>query len=164
MLPDRTERLQFREMNPSDLDDLAALLGDPEVMRHYPAPKSREEAAAWIAWNERNYAQHGHGLWVLESLEGEFVGDCGLTMQEVDGELMVEVGYHVRRACQGQGFATEAAAASRDFAKAAGIAHLIAIIRPDNLASQRVAEKIGLQLQRQSVKNGLDVLVLGADL
>lgn len=132
-------------MTPADLDAMAGLLADPDVMRYYPAPKSREQAAAWIAWNQRNYAEHGYGLWIIETHAGEFVGDCGLTWQDVDGLSKLEVGYHVTPAWQGQGVATEAAAACRDFV----IEHLearelIAIIHPDNRASQRVAEKIGM--------------------
>jgi hypothetical protein len=44
--PPPTPRLAFREMTPDDLDDMAALLGDPQVMRYYPHPKSRDEALA----------------------------------------------------------------------------------------------------------------------
>jgi RimJ/RimL family protein N-acetyltransferase len=133
-------------MAPSDLDAMAGLLGDPEVMRYYPAPKTRDEAAAWIAWNQRNYAEHGYGLWVIETHGGDFVGDCGVTRQVVNGLTKLEVGYHVGPAWQGSGIATEAAAACRDFV----IEHLeerelIAIVHPDNRASERVAEKIGMR-------------------
>jgi RimJ/RimL family protein N-acetyltransferase len=147
-----------------DLDDMAALLCDPEVMRHYPSPKSREEAGTWITWNQRNYLEHGHGLWIIETHDGRFVGDCGLTIQDIQGEPFVEVGYHVHRAWQRCGLATEAAAASRDAARRAGVSHLVAIIRPESMPSQRVAQKIGLQLERRVIKNGGDALVFGADL
>jgi RimJ/RimL family protein N-acetyltransferase len=124
-------------MTPDDLDDMAALLGDPQVMRYYPHPKSREEALAWIAWNQRLYREHGFGLWLLTlRATGEFVGDCGLTPQRVDGVTELEVGYHVRPALQGRGLATEAAAACRDYAREVlGIDRLIAIIDPRNRPS-----------------------------
>lgn len=145
MLPAPTARLRFREMALADLDHLAALLGDPDVMRFYPAPKSRDEARAWIEWNQRNYREHGHGLWVIETHDGEFVGDCGLTWQAVNGAPALEVGYHVRADLQGRGFATEAAQASKDLARDNHLApELVAIIHPHNTASRRVAEKIGL--------------------
>ena len=48
------------EMLPADIDEMAGLLGDPEVMRYHPAPKTHEQAAAWITWNERDYAAHGY--------------------------------------------------------------------------------------------------------
>ena len=132
-------------MTDHDLDAMAALLGDPQVMTYYRAPKTRPEAAAWIAWNQRNYAEHGYGLWIIETHEGEFVGDCGLTWQTVDDVTRLEVGYHVRHELQGSGFATEAAAACRDFAQETlGAPELVAIIHPSNTASRRVAEKIGM--------------------
>jgi hypothetical protein len=79
---------------------VAALLGDPDVMAYYPAPKTRDQAQAWIEWNKANYAQYGYGLWIIETLDGEFVGDCGLTWQDVGGRRELEVGYHVRAAAQ----------------------------------------------------------------
>jgi galactoside O-acetyltransferase len=148
-------------MTEDDLDNMAALLGDPEVMRHYPAPKTRDEARAWIEWNQRLYRDEGFGLWVVSLRDtGEFVGDCGLTVQEVDGVRELEVGYHVRTRMQGSGLATEAAGACRDFARdVVGAKRLIAIIRPDNAASQRVAEKIGLPFEREATLNGLPVRI-----
>lgn len=141
-----TERLRFREMTVDDLDEMAELLGDAEVMRFYPAPKSRDEALGWIAWNRENYAKHGYGLWIIESTAGVFVGDCGLTWQKVNGMPKLEVGYHVRAELQGRGLATEAASACRDFAREHRCAdELVAIIHPDNSASRRVAEKIGMR-------------------
>src|SRR5213592_4720372 len=144
--PSPTARLRFREMTVADLDSMAALLGDPEVMTYYDHPKSRAEALAWIDWNQGLYAERGFGLWVIELREDRaFVGDCGLTPQDVDGTIEIEVGYHVRHALQGRGYGTEAAAACRDFAHdTLGLQRLIALIDPGNRASQRVAEKIGL--------------------
>ena len=118
----------------------------------------------WIEWNRDNYDKHGFGLWVIETHAGEFVGDCGLTMQEVEGQWLVEAGWHVRAPLRRQGYASEAAAAVRTTAAAAGIDHLVAIIRPANVASQRVATKIGLALEREVLKNGGPALVFGADL
>lgn len=145
MIPSPTVRLRFRPMGHDDLEDMAALLGDPEVMAFYPRPKTRDEALQWIEWNLGGYRDHGHGLWIIETRDGEFLGDCGLTRQLVDGVQELEVGYHVRTAMQGRGYATEAAAACRDAAREHALAEeLVAIIHPDNGASRRVAEKIGM--------------------
>ena len=160
--PPPTPRLNFREMTQDDLNDMAALLGDPNVMRHYPRPKTREEALAWIDWNQRLYQQEAFGLWLVTlRATGEFVGDCGLTPQEIEGITDLEVGYHVRAELQGNGYATEAAAACRDYARdALDAKRLIAIIRPDNQPSQRVAEKIGLPFERDAIsRSGLPVRV-----
>jgi RimJ/RimL family protein N-acetyltransferase len=156
-VPLPTPRLTFHEMTLDDLDDMAALLGDPQVMRYYPHPRNRQEASAWIAWNQRLYRDHGIGLWLLRLREGgEFVGDCGLTPQQVDGGTEIEVGYHVRAGLQGRGLATEAAAACRDHARdVLGLNRLIAIIDPRNRPSQRVAEKLGMVLERPTYNRRL---------
>jgi RimJ/RimL family protein N-acetyltransferase len=153
-------------MTVDDLDGLAALLGDREVMRYYPHPKDRDEALAWITWNQELYQREGFGLWVIARREtGEFVGDCGLTPQEVEGTVDVEVGYHVRADLQGSGYATEAAAACRDHARdALGVKRLIAIIHPDNVPSQRVAEKIGLAYERDATYGTGPVRIYAASL
>ncbi|WP_413543370.1 GNAT family N-acetyltransferase [Citricoccus nitrophenolicus] len=166
MLPDPTPRLRFREMEPRDLDRMESLLGDPVVMRFYPAPKSREEASRWIAWNRKNYADHGHGLWIIETDDGAFVGDCGLTWQEVKGTPKLEVGYHVRAELHGRGYASEAAAACRDFARdRLRASELVAIIHPDNVASRRVAKNIGMSRIGEDHGGSLPVrVVLGMTL
>ncbi len=155
-------RLTFRRMHAGDLDDMARLLGDPDVMRHYPHPFSRDEAAQWIARQEERYARDGYGLWILHDRDGAFVGDCGLTWQTVDGVEDLEVGYHLLPSHQGQGLATEAAAACRDHARARGIDRLIAIVGVDNMPSRRVAERIGLAVERETTYAGLPVLLLSA--
>jgi RimJ/RimL family protein N-acetyltransferase len=162
----QSARLTFREMTPADLDDMALLLGDPEVMTYYPRPKTRDEAVQWVDWNRALYRTHGYGLWVLCTADGGFVGDCGLTPQLVDGVTELEVGYHVLPSLQGRGYATEAAAASRDFARdVLGATRLIAIIHPDNRPSQRVAEKIGLRAEkRTTVHGGRDAVIYAAAL
>ncbi|WP_164233682.1 GNAT family N-acetyltransferase [Microbacterium hydrocarbonoxydans] len=145
LLPAPTDRLRFREMSTDDLDAMAALLGDPEVMAFYPAPKTREESRAWIEGNRERYAEHGHGLWIVETHDGGFVGDCGITWQAVNGSPVLEVGYHVRRDLQGRGFATEAAGACLALVKQELSPTLLtAIVHPENLASRRVAEKLGM--------------------
>lgn len=137
-------------MTEADLDDMAALLGDVEVMRYYPRPKTRDEARGWIEWNQRSYRHHGFGLWYVSLREtGAFVGDCGLTVQHVEGVDEIEVGYHVRADLWGRGYGTEAAAACRDHARdMLDLSRLVAIVDPRNLPSQRVAEKIGMGVER----------------
>lgn len=151
MLPAPSARLRFREMTTSDVASIATLdIG------------GTRGPTGWVEWNLRNYADHGFGLWVVETHAGEFVGDCGLTWQEVEGEWHVEAGWHVRSPLRRQGYAAEAATAVREAARHAGIEHLIAIIRPDNVASQGVAKAIGMVLEREVHKNGGPALVFGS--
>jgi ribosomal-protein-alanine N-acetyltransferase len=148
-----TPRLMLRELAPEDADEMARILSDPETMRHYPAPFDRAGVEAWIERNRQRYAVDGHGLWavVLKST-GELIGNCGLIKQQVDGADELEVGYHLRRDCWGQGYATEAARACRDY----GFAHypverIISLIRPDNWPSRKVAERNGMTLWKEVI-------------
>jgi RimJ/RimL family protein N-acetyltransferase len=164
VLPDPTPRLRFREMVDADLEEVTAYLGAPDPVRPHRRRRTRGDAEEWIAWNRRNYAELGHGLWVVETHAGELVGDCGLTYQDVEGTPRLEIGWHVHLALRRQGFATEAAHSVKETARREGVEHLIALIRPDNIPSQRVATKIGLTLERRIWKNGGEALVFGVDL
>nr|MDQ3958351.1 GNAT family N-acetyltransferase [Actinomycetota bacterium] len=90
MLPDgfrlETERLVLRPYRVEDLDALAAILGDPETMQHYPEPFTRAQARGWIEDNIARYERDGFGLWAIDSKEsGEFLGNCGLAVPVVEG-------------------------------------------------------------------------------
>jgi RimJ/RimL family protein N-acetyltransferase len=152
-----TGRLILREFVPEDVDALARVISDPQTMRFYPAPFDRAEVEEWIARNIRRYRASGHGLWALDLRStGEMVGDCGITHQEVGGEQLPEIGYHLRRDMWGQGFATEAARACRDYGFAELKADcLISLIRPENAASCRVAERNGMTIWKETVRVGL---------
>ncbi len=165
MLPHPTDRLRFREMTLADLDVMSSMLGDPLVMTYYPSPKTRDEAAAWIEWNRDNNARHGYGLWIVETHDGEFVGDCGLTWQNVNGRSELEVGYHVRLDLQGRGYASEAALACLEYARdVVGVGLIVAIIHPDNAASLRVAERLGMQHLEDDLGAPLVRTVMGVEL
>ena len=159
-----TNRLLLREFEPEDADALARVMSDPETMRYYPAPFDRAGVEGWIARNRRRYAVDGHGLWamILKS-SGELIGDCGLTKQNVDGSEEIEIGYHVRRDHWGQGYATEAAIACREYGFATlPVERLISLIRPENLPSCRVAEKSGMKFWKEVMWRGLRHYVYAA--
>ena len=110
-----TERLLLRDYTPEDFDALYEILSDPETMQHYPVPFNAEKVRDWITWNLENYKKYGFGLWAVELKEsGEFIGDCGITIQNTDGEMLSEIGYHIHRKYWRHGFAKEAARAVRD--------------------------------------------------
>ena len=112
-----TERLLLREYTPDDFDALYEILSDPETMRHYPAPYDEAGTRHWIEWNLENYTQYGFGLWAVVLKEtGEFIGDCGITIQNIDGEMLPEIGYHIHKKYWRRGFAKEAARAVRNWA------------------------------------------------
>ena len=111
-----TERLFLREMKESDFDALYEVLAVSDIMRHYPYTFDESRVRNWIQRNIERYRIFGFGLWAVCLKEtGEMIGDCGLTMQLIDGEIKPEIGYHIRADKQRNGYAKEAAIAVRDW-------------------------------------------------
>ena len=156
-----TPRLRLRELAPHDLDFVAAMLSDPEVMRFYPKRLTREEAAVWIERQRGRYASGGHGLWLAQRRENDQpVGQVGLTIQAVGDRSEPEVGYLIHRPWWRRGYASEAAAAVLDHAfDTLGKPRVVSLIRPDNTPSQGVAIKIGMTLVGEADHAGLPHLV-----
>ena len=112
----RTKRLHLREMNEQDYDALYRVLADSDIMQHYPYTFDEKRVRGWIEKNIERYQILGFGLWAVCLNEtGEMIGDCGLTMQLIGGQIKPEIGYHIRSDKQGQGYAKEAAIAVRDW-------------------------------------------------
>ena len=110
-----TERLYLREMTENDFEALKKVLADPEIMQHYPCVFDEAKVKNWIQRNIDRYRIFGFGLWAVCLKEnGEVIGDCGLTMQFVNGQIKPEIGYHIRADKQRKGYAREAASAVRD--------------------------------------------------
>lgn len=149
-----TTRIRLREFTERDLDTLATMVTDEGQMRFYPRPKTRDEASAWIRRNVRFYQEHGFGFWLMESTTtADFLGYCGIRRHD---ELHdIEMGWHTMKTYWNQGFATEAALASRDLAFSRfALERLIGVVDPKNVASIRVAEKIGMRPERKTVLEG----------
>jgi RimJ/RimL family protein N-acetyltransferase len=145
-----TERLLLREFIPEDADALFAVLGDPIAMQYYPAPLSRPEVENWISRNRARYTYDGFGLWaMLLKSTGGLIGDCGFFVRAVQDAFDFELGWHVHRDHWGRGYASEAAQCSiqHAFGKL-GADRIIALIRPENVSSCRVAEKCGMARER----------------
>jgi ribosomal-protein-alanine N-acetyltransferase len=152
-----TERLLLRPYRPGDLDDLHAMFSDPEHMRWYPAPFDLETTQAWLDRQLAAYETRGYALWIVEDqASGTFLGTAGPTLQKVEDVDEVEIGWHTRPGRKGEGIAPEAASAARDWAFAnLEVDHLISLVRPENLPSGRVAEKIGMRVDREVDYKGL---------
>ena len=157
-----TERLLLREMEDEDFPALCRMLQDPQVMYAYEHAVSDEEAWAWLGRQQERYARDGIGLWaVVEKSGGKMVGQCGLTWQDRgQGELGMEVGYLLEKAAWHRGYATEAARACRDYAfRRLGQKEVFSIIRDNNLPSQAVARRNGMEVRGRLIKHyyGMDM-------
>lgn len=142
-----TPRMILREMDEGDLDFLASLLGDPQVMRFYPKPLDRAEALGWLRKNLSFYAQAGHGFWLAISREtGQPMGQVGLLPMEIHGKPEVEVAYMFHRPFWRLGLASEAAQACVNYGlDTLKLEKVVCIIRPENLPSLGVGAKLGLR-------------------
>ena len=156
-----TPRLLLREMTTSDLPAICRVLQDEKTMYAYEHAFSDEEAQAWLNNQLRRYREDGFGLWAVVLKEsGEIIGQCGITLQDVNGEWVPEVGYLFERAYWHQGFATEAAIACKEYAfSVLGLDTVYSIIRDNNIASQNVAKRNGMTICGRIVKHyyGMDM-------
>jgi RimJ/RimL family protein N-acetyltransferase len=156
-----TPRLRLRELQQSDFDELYTMFNDPLVMRYYPSTRDRQGTQQWIDWIRDSYAKRGYGLWAVElRSNGEFVGQCGLLLQDVDGAQHLEVGYLLKSTHWHKGYATEAARACKEYAfTTLGVPSVISLIRPVNTPSRAVAERNGMKVDQTTTFRGYETLV-----
>ena len=162
MVATTTPRLLLREFTPDDVDALAPILADPEVMRFsLSGPETREQTASFITWCREQYASSGFGLWAVVHIgDGRLIGYCGLSEWEIDGAHEVEVGYRLDPHYWGQGLGTEVARAALAYAwNRLGLHRVIAIIEAANVASVRVAEKIGMHWEKETILHDIPVRI-----
>jgi len=146
-----TDRLFLRPLHLDDLDALAAIQADPEVMRYFTSgPRNRVEVRNELERCIQLQSDHGFSLWAaIDRTDGHLIGRCGLLPQKLQDHDEVEIAYLIDRSRWGLGLGTEAARAIRDFGfDQLGLGRLVSIIHRDNLASRRVAEKAGLRPER----------------
>jgi ribosomal-protein-alanine N-acetyltransferase len=151
-----TERLLLRHYSLADCDDLAALYADPEFTRFLDPPNSREAVRDDIAAFIAEYETIGYGFYAtVYKPEERFIGRCGLLTQWIEGVKEIEVAYGIAPAYWGQGLATEAARALKEYAfRQLGMPRLVSIVDHANVASQRVAEKNGMHRERSIELDG----------
>ncbi len=148
-----TERLLLRHLEMGDLIELFRLYSDPEIRRYFPeGTLTIEETKEELEWH-----MHGHpkypdlGLWAtVDKGSDKFIGRCGLLPWDIDGQHEIEIAYLLDKAFWHQGLATEAAQGIMRYGfETLELSRLICLIDPGNTASQRVAERIGMSLERR---------------
>ncbi|GAA0418094.1 GNAT family N-acetyltransferase [Virgibacillus salarius] len=159
-----SQRLLFRRYDNNDFPFLMSLLSDPAVIQFIGngKPRDENEGKKFLSWIYRTYESNKNmGLMVLvNKADNTLIGHAGLVPQTIDSKEEIEIGYWISREHWGKGYATEAAHTLLEH----GTKHLqherfIALIQPDNFASQHVAQKIGMSLDKKLVLNGQDVHV-----
>jgi len=150
-----TERTFLREMTQEDYGDLCGILQDKEVMYAYEHAFTDEEVQNWLTNQLKRYEQSGYGLWaMIDKKTGVFIGQVGLTDQNVEGKQELEIGYLLKREFWKKGYGIEAAKACKEYAfQVLDKDRVTSIIRDTNYASQRVAERVGMKIEKQFIKH-----------
>jgi len=136
------------------------VFADPYARRFYPEMVDRAKVRAWIEWNLRNYDEFGFGLRAMElKVDDQFVGDCGVTYQDVEAQREFEIGDHLIERERGKGFATEASHACLEsgFTRTSCVS-ICSIVRPSNTASCAVAARVHTA-RREFMKGGQATLL-----
>ena len=156
-----TSRLYLRQLIIQDISNLSLVLSDKESMRYYPHALSNEEVEKWIERNIERYNNDGFGLWaVIRKTDNQFLGDCGITLQNIDGDILPEIGFHIIKTYCNKGYATEAAEACKKYAiDVLGFKSIYSYSEVGNKASQRVSSKIGMTKVRTFKKDGTEKVV-----
>ncbi len=151
-----TERLILRFQKVTDIDPLVDLWTDPQVTRHLGGPRDRDQVRSSFEETAKNPTAEQYDLWpVIEKETGMLIGDCGLLEKDVEGRAEIELIYIFTRSAWGQGFATEIGAALKRYAfEQLEVSQLIALIEPGNQASERVAQKLGMHLEKEILRPG----------
>ncbi|WP_371363895.1 Acetyltransferase [Sporomusa rhizae] len=150
----QSTRLGFREIVEHDFNDLCAILQNIEVMYAWEHAFSDVEVREWIAKNLDRYANEGFSFFAaIEKNTQELVGVIGPLLETVDGVSYIGIGYIVNKNFWGKGYALEGANACMQFAfEALHAEKVIAQIRPGNLRSRKVAEKLGMKIEGEFTK------------
>lgn len=156
-----TERLRFRKIDDGDFDNLKAIISDPETMKYYSKPYGDEGVYRWIRWCKDCYEKHRFGLLalVLKS-SGEFIGDCGITLQNINGREVYEIGYHINKKYHNKGYGSEASRYMRDFFfSSTEYDEVYSYMNAENIPSRRLAEKNGMSLVEVYEDDGMTLTV-----
>jgi RimJ/RimL family protein N-acetyltransferase len=155
-----TPRLTLRPFTMEDLNPLFEILQQPNIFQYFPRPgtPSLERVERIIAFYIKQAEDYSFSCWAVDLKEtGELIGWCGLNhLPETDED---EVAYLLSQAHHGEGYATEAARASLDFGfNTIGLARIIALVHPENIASQRVIQKSGMAFLDRKLYWDLELL------
>lgn len=149
-----TARLYLREIQMEDYRDLCLFLQDIEVMYAWEHAFSDAEVSEWIEENIMRYSRDGYSYWaVIVKKTDQLIGVTGLLNERVEDEDYIGVGYIYHKVYWNKGYAFEAASACMDYAfEALGVKEITAQIRPDNTSSRKLAEKLGMTVKKEFIR------------
>ena len=150
-----TSRLRATRLAADDLDDLVALHLDPDVSRYLGGVRTPQATADYLETNLCHWAEHGVGVWTLRTNDGTYAGRAGLRYLHVEGVAELEIGYSFAKTLWGRGFATEIAHALVEIWRTRRTdPSLIGLVMKQNLASERVLQKVCLSYESDTILHG----------
>lgn len=159
----KTERLEVRHLTETDERCFEELLSNPRVMEYsFAAPMNALESISYLQTAIDSYDEYGYGIYALSKIDSvEMIGYCGFTQyDDLDSENETELGYRLFPQYWGEGYATEAASALLEYGRRElNFGRVISLIRADNAASTKVAEKSGAVFEKSIETNGFRALV-----
>lgn len=152
-----TSRLRLRHLCLDDLDDLFRIYSNPEVMKYVGSARTKDETQAALVSMIKHW-EHGFGMWAtIYKDSGKLIGRCGLCF--LDNTPEVELGYTLDKPFWNMGLATEASLVSLKYGfEEIGLERIVAIAKPENIASQRVMQKVGMKYQKNAHYYNSDVV------
>ena len=153
-------RFSLRELRDEDAGELHRILQNPEVLRYFPSrnPPTMAKVEKLVESQQVHWDKHGYGWWALaDGGSDALIGWCGLNYLPDTDE--VELKYLLAEDCWGKGIATEASLLSlRAGIMGTAIEQVVGIVHPENIASQRVLEKVGMSFVNEAHYFGMDCL------
>jgi RimJ/RimL family protein N-acetyltransferase len=149
----KTERLNLEIIDQSHFDDLYNLLSNRKVQKYFPKTLNKTESEQFYEKIQNRYKSDGYCYWaVIRKYDMKFLGICGVINQIIDEQTETEIGYRLLDFYWGKGYGTEAVKGCAKYAKEKlKKESIISLIRSENLASIRVAEKNGFKFEKESL-------------
>lgn len=161
-----THRLILRKFQLEDVQQLAPILANPQVMKFSPTgilsfPETQAKIQGFVA----SYKQYGFGKWAITFKEtNQLIGYCGIAIEQIDNKNEREIGYRLNPNFWGHGLATEAASAAIKYGfEQLTFPYILGIVERENKASVRVIEKLGMQYKRKTIFSGVEMDVYSVE-
>ena len=144
-----TLRTYLRPYTEEDIERIYPVLSDPVTMQFWPEPLTRQQVETYVQTNITRMEECGLARMIAESHEtGEVIGSCGIVQTTINGTMENDLGYIVHHPFWQQGYATEWGEALIAFARNQRMERVVANMATDHIGSRRVAEKIGMRLEK----------------
>ncbi len=149
-----SERLRIRNLKAEDVEGVISIWVDPDVTKYMGGPRKRNDLVEGFEEDLENPYKYEYDLWpIIEKSSDKLIGHCGLLEKEIEGRSEIEVIYVIKKEHWGNGYASEIANAFIEYAfTQKGLGRVVALIKPDNEGSEKVAHKCGMVFEKEIIR------------